>query len=128
MTDEQKKLIRIRIEHDGKSPAYMARISDAETGAEIQYVKSVELRLDAADSGLIPTAHLEIYMPIVELEAAAEVTMVCPCCGQFVDGNTAPLQGDEHESPDFVAEMLEIESDLGEDEPFYHFPESDEDE
>lgn len=128
---EEKKFVRIRIEYDGKSPAYMARVTDAETGADIQHVKSVDLRLDAADGGLVPTARLEIYLPIVDIEVTAEVTMICPCCGQTWIA-AQPLQG-EHEPPDLVAEMMaEIESpgfnELGEDEPFYHFPESDEDE
>ena len=97
--EEQTKPIRVRIEHDGNSPSYNAKITDAETGAEIQHVKSAELRLDADRGGLIPRVYLEVYAPLIDIIADAEVKHICPCCGCPV---APPLQGDTADDDPFA--------------------------
>lgn len=98
MSDE-KKPIRVRIQHDG-GMAYNAHVTDAETGKEISHVKAVELRLDASEKQPA-IAHLEVYMPVIDVTVDAEVTTLCPYCGR-------PLLGDELNWRHVVDALLEI--------------------
>lgn len=71
--------MKVRIQNDGQ-PAYMTKITDAETGKELDW-RIFRVELDAR-SGNVPTATIHVYMPAVDVIAEAEIKEVCPCCGR----------------------------------------------
>lgn len=79
---EQEKRIRVRIQNDGE-PGYRTRISDAETGQAIDYVRSVQLSGLAVDTA--PLARIEVWLPIVDVVVDAEITHVCPYCQRAME-------------------------------------------
>ena len=81
MSEEQKK-IRVRIVNDGL-PGYMTRITDVETGQEIERVKEVHFHFDAAK---VTIASLVVYAPVVDVIVDAEIKHMCPYCGQHLIG------------------------------------------
>jgi hypothetical protein len=80
---------RVRIVNEGK-PAHETRVTDAETGELIEHVTRVELVLAAGDRHL-PQAQITTFMPVVDVIVNAEISAVCPCCGQAVDQQKGTL-------------------------------------
>lgn len=78
---------KVRIVSDGTS--YSARISDAETGEELQYVTDAEIRMSGRHE--CPVVYLTVAMPVVDLIAEAKIKRVCPCCGTQLDREGRPL-------------------------------------
>lgn len=73
---------RVKIEYNGGA-AYTAKVTDAETGADIPNVYRVDFSLDAnADA---TDVKLYSYTPAVQVTANASIHKVCPHCGQEVN-------------------------------------------
>ena len=72
--------IKIRIQYDG-GPAHAAKITDAETGAQIEGAFRVVLD---ANNGL-PSATLYTYQPIVDVTTNATVLALCPNCQKLLN-------------------------------------------
>ena len=71
--------MRVRIENDGEH-RYATKITDAETGKELEHVTSAIIQFDAKED--VPTAILFLHAPVVDVIVDAEIKQVCPCCGR----------------------------------------------
>jgi hypothetical protein len=78
---EEKKTQRVKIEYDG-GPAYMARVTDADTGELIPGVFQADIHINVAKS---PYAVLHSHMPVTNVTIDdLEIHTHCPLCGQEV--------------------------------------------
>jgi hypothetical protein len=76
--DAPKQFRRIRIENDGNTPWPSTRVTDADTGEELDsvlHLRIIDIDRDGARAILWSLA------PAIDITADAEVIDVCPCCG-----------------------------------------------
>jgi hypothetical protein len=71
---------KVRIRNEG-GPAYMTKVTDAETGESLDHVFRVTLTYDVNDKQP-PMALLWMYTPVVDVIIDAEIRHVCPACGR----------------------------------------------
>ena len=76
---------KIRIQNDGQ-PAHMTKVTDAETGENIDYVMRIDLVIDANEDEFrrsMPYVIMHVgWLPIVDVIVDAEIRKVCPVCGK----------------------------------------------
>lgn len=75
--------MKVRIVNEGK-PAYMTHITDAETGQEVPGVVRFTMIGDANADTIRTT--LTLIHPHLDIQSDADVTYICPCCGQKMKG------------------------------------------
>jgi hypothetical protein len=74
--------MKVRIQNeDGLS--YNTKITDIETGKNLEYIGHFELSGDAGSGPL--KVRLTQYWVAVDVIADAEIKQVCPCCGRSVE-------------------------------------------
>ena len=80
--------MKVRIQNeDGQS--YKTKITDIETGKELEYIGPIEVSGDAGSGPL--KARLTQYWIAVDIIAEAEIKHLCPCCGRSVDEEGKPV-------------------------------------
>ena len=87
LSPSKKKTIRIRIQNGG-TEGYNTKITDAETGSEVESVGSLTWSFDCNDRSHfrdMPRATLTVFDPVSDIIADAEIRHVCPACGRDVE-------------------------------------------
>ena len=80
--------MKVRIQNeDGLS--YNTKITDIETGKDLEYIGYFELSGEASSGPL--KVRLTQYWVAVDVIADAEIKHVCPCCGRPVDEQGKPI-------------------------------------
>ena len=78
LSPSKKKTIRIRIQNGG-TEGYNTKITDAETGSEVENVGSLTWSFDYRS---MPTVVLTVFDPVIDIIADAEIRHICPACGR----------------------------------------------
>jgi hypothetical protein len=75
--------MRVRIQNDS-GLGYMTKITNVETGQELEYVTDVSIELNPNRA---TQAVLTLIVPAIDIIADAEIKKICPCCGKSMEAS-----------------------------------------
>jgi len=79
---DKKEMIKIHVQNNG-GPAMDTKITDANTGRELENVSGLSWIVDLNDPSLRNgKITLTLWEPIIDVIVDAEIKKICPCCGR----------------------------------------------